>query len=503
MRESLRRASAMILAGMLALLGASLVDGVSCRAIEIPFREILIGTSSSSLLGASDSLQSLLVRWETRFWDLYRMEQGRRFQDYHQFDSRVSALARNGWLLYGFEAGRNALSLEQANVFTDTDRMSGGRTLDNGGLLLGVDGAMRRIPGKPRGRALGAVGWGAGVEASLEAMLTWEERAFVSARAMTAATEIEINEEIDGHYFPFRFPFRADGFQGETAVAARGFQLAAFGGLDVCHGEGSGSDPFRSALYFRWISFGASVRHRIRLLPGNAFILRRLDSGSSFPGYSLNFAINSGNGDVGMERNGVRYLRLKDASFGDTSVRFDFIPIAGAYCSVGWQRLRIEHDGASFFDVWPFSVWDVFSAKRYRLGHVAGRVDLWQFGGGCMIRRKHFDAELRARFEHIDDSFSLRWYERKNILYPFVLSYVAHDETPSIQYRYAMQVEPVLSIRATEHFMVTVSGSGMLPFGRDKKGGEAAPPAPPSSGPGEERSSRGGLLGTIVLTYEL
>jgi hypothetical protein len=493
----------MIIAGTLAFLGAFLVGGVSCRAIELPFREILLGKNSPSLFEESDSLQSLLVQWETRFWDLYRTEQGRRLQDYHQLDSRVSALARSGWLLYGFEGGRNALTLEQANVFTNADRMSGGRTLDDGGLLLGVDGAVRRIPGTPRGRALGSLGWGAGVEASLEAMLAWEGRAFVSVRAMTAATKIEINEEIDGHYFPFRFPFRTDGFQGESAVTAGGFQVAAFGSLDVSHGDYTGSDPFQNALYFRWISLGASVRRGIKLLPGNASLLRRLDSPSSFPGYSLSFAINSGNGDIGMERDGVRYLHLEDADFGDTSVRFDFLPVAGAYCSVGWQRLRVEHDGDSFFDVWPFSIWDVFSAKRYRLGHVAGRIDLWHLGGGCMIRRKHFNAELRAQFEHINDSFSLRWYEREDILYPFIFTYVAHDETPSIQYRYAVQIEPVLSIRATEHLMVTLSGSGILPFGQEKKGGGTAPPAPPSSRPGEERRSHGGLLGTIVLTYEL
>jgi len=502
-RESLRRASAMILPGVFALLGASLVGSVSCRAIEIPFREILLGTNTPSHLGESDSFQSLFVRWETRFWDLYRMEQGHRFQDYHQIDSHVSALARSGWLLYGFEAGRNTLSLEQANVFTDADWMSGGRTVASGGLLFGVDGTMRRIPGKPRGRAVGAVGWGAGVEASLEAMLTWEERAFVSVRAMTDATEIEIDEEIDSHRFPFRFPFRTDGFEGESAVAARGFQLAAFGGLHVSHGDGTGSDPLGNALYFQWISFGASARHGIRLLPGNAFILRRLGPGSSLPGYSLTFAINSGNGDVGMKRGGVRYLHLQDANIGAASVRLDFIPVASASCSVGWQRLRVEHDGASFLDVWPFSIWDVFSAKRYRLGHVDGRIDLWHFGGGCMTRRKHFDAELRARFEYIDDSFSLRWFEREDVLYPFVFTYVAHDETPSIQYHYVLHVEPVLSIRATERITLTLSGSGILPFGRDKKEGGATPPGPPGSRPKEERSNRGGLLGTFVLTYKL
>lgn len=488
---------------MLAFVGASLGDSVSCRAIEFPFREILLGTNAPSHLEEFDSFQRLFVRWETRFWDLYRMEQGNRSQDYHQFDSRVSALARSGWLLCGYEVRQNALSLEETNVFTDADRMSGGRTLASGELLLGIDRTMGRIPGTPRCRALGAIGWGAGVEASLEAMLAWEERAFVSARALTDATEIEIDEEINGHRFPFRFPFRTDGLEGESAIAARGFQLAAFGGLDVSYGDGTGSAGFGNALYFRWISFGASARYGIRVLPGKASFLRRLDPGSSFPGYSLTFGINSGNGDVGMERSGVRYLHLQDTNIGDTSVRLDFIPIASAYCSFGWQRLRIRHDGSSFLDIWPFSIWDVFSSKRYRLGHVDGRIDMWHFGGGCVTRREHFEAELRARFEYIDDSFSLRWYEREDILYPFVFTYVAYDESPSIQYRYALQAEPVLSVRASERFTITLSGSGILPFGREKKVEKPVSPGPPGSRPKEGRSNRGGLLGTIVLTYAL
>jgi hypothetical protein len=489
-------------AAFVVLFAAVLSFHTFIQAFEIPLREVVLGDTRVSLLDYMDDFERSLTIVEGSYFDIYRMKSPSTRHDYHMGGFRLSTLFRSGRLLYGFDAGRSELTLKQDNVYTRADRLRGGRVLTEGGLLFGLETSARRLPlGVKDVLLLGSLGWDEGASASCEGRLKWRRHFELLFRAETFSREIDLSQDINGYRFPFVFPFRTSRIFGEGSMKSGELGIDVRGGFELTRGEGGGKLGFENKLYFRRRSVGVSVSLGLERCGIDARACRRTCRCGKLPGISLSADHRGLEGDVGMYRNDVRYAYLQDIALSNTIVSLDVAPLAGAWISFGWEKYTVRHDGDSFVDVWPFTVWDVFVAKRYRLGHVDGRLDTWFLGLGTAGAARRFEYELRARWEWWHDKGALRWLEREDIVYPVFFKYIAHNELLQVKNRFAIQIEPDLSFRASGRIKIVFSGRLTVPFGREteERPGGAPPPSP--AAPSEEKQVRGGLIGRIAVVY--
>jgi hypothetical protein len=321
------------------------------------------------------------------------------------------------------------------------------------------------------------------------------------------SNRLEIVEDINGHRFPFHFPFRTERWFGRMeSPGGRATRLRLWSGVETSRGEGENVSGFENRLWFRRYTMGGSLGYRLR--PENPRQrVARLRPGSGLPGVRLRVTHHMGNGDVGMYFNGTRYLHLQDLNTRFTTVRLDVVPFRNMSIFGGWQRLGMAQDGQSFFDPWPFIVWDVFVAKRYRLDDAAVQLDTWYAGLGKVWQSKRFELELSGRFEWLRDTGGLDLLERVDILFPFFFRYDRTDKAIDIPFRYAVQFDPSFSWRPSRNVMLRLFGRATVPFGKeatatsestdDPGGGNAAPPL------SDDGTTHGGLTGFVEIIYSL
>jgi len=201
-----------------------------------------------------------------------------------------------------------------------------------------------------------------------------------------------------------------------------------------------------------------------------------------------------------MRYNGTRYLLLDGIETSNVSIRADVVPRSWFAPYVGWERLRVTHDGQSFFDIWPFVIWDVFTSKRYRIGEFDGYLDSWFVGLGGMLRRGSSTFEWSGRFEWWSGGADLVWFERIDILFPFFFDYERNDESRYLKPQYAVQLEAVLDLDLHRWARFRLSGSAAVPFGDSGDRPDFAPPTgggqPPAS-PDSGDITHGGLSGAL------
>jgi hypothetical protein len=217
-----------------------------------------------------------------------------------------------------------------------------------------------------------------------------------------------------------------------------------------------------------------------------------------------------GHGDLGMRSGGTRYLLIDDARVASTRLRLDVMAREHVTVFGGWERLRLRHDGESFADVWPFTIWDVFTARRYRLGHLDSRLDTAFLGAGGFFTAAGVDVEMSGRFEWWEDDIDLDWYERVDILFPFYFEYRSHHASPRLHPRYAVQLDARARIPIGERVAMGLCGRATVPFdigsGDDgNEGGRGGTGGGGAERPrdNEEKSVHGGLTGAVELTVSL
>ncbi len=472
-------------------------------SIEVPFRELLLGDIQFTPLSDSSLQRDARVRIEYRYWDVYRMKSSGEQHDYHQSDVRFTGIQRSGRYWYGMTGMSSSLVIRQENVFTEADRMRGGRDRFGGRVLFGVL-LDYRVP-HVRNRSTEvrcSGGWEDGAAGSAEVGLEWsgERRLFI--RGGTFAGRIDLTEEINGYAFPFPFPSRTSGIRTDCELPIGQLHLAPYISWEVSKGAADEEARFANALYFARFSAGGSLLFRVEENGDGVRAPEKSRPESRLPGIRLSVEHHRCKGDFSMYNQGTRYLHLDDLHVDDTAAKIDAVLLRRGWISFGWERLSVGHAGESFFDTWPFDVWDIFVARRYRLGAVGAHLDTWFMGIGYVYDSERCRVDVEARWEWWRDSGVLRWLEREDILFPFFFRYVSHDEALDIAARYAVQVDPTISIRAGTRLVLSLSGRIAVPFGGDD-GGEPseAPPEPP--GPQEKVTRHGGLEGRISITYTL
>lgn len=485
--------------------GLMLLPASAC-ALEIPFVELLTGRPIRSIIDDAPHYPHSYLSLELRGWDIYHERRESTLHDYQQDAQLITAVWRGKQTLMGFTAGREALGVRQENVYTDADRLDGGRD-QQGAMLLG---GYRFVGNLPLGLTGAEVVAGAGSNGAflgeVEVALAWGRRLTLLTKAERFSSEIVTSQQINGSSFPFHLPMTTSRAFGRLQLLPAARWRVRIEGL---YGENSGAGDvvagFENRLYFeRWAGAftfdrGVSPRYRLYLLPA-------LEGGGG-PGLRVRATYQEGDGRLGMRFDDVRYLYLDGLGWTDTGVRAEVVPLGWLTILGGWQRLRIQHAGGSFADVWPFVIWDVFQAKRYRLARLDTRLDVWYAGVGGRFESHRFLVELVGRVEWWDDVSRLDWLERVDILFPFFFRYEAHSENPEVGATNALQVDAALWFRFAGDTALRLSARATAPFRVGEGSGSTGPPGagepPASPGATPEPSTHGGLSGSLELIVSL
>lgn len=485
---------------------AALITAAAGRpavAAVIPFHRLLLGPPSLSLLDEQTFYPPSYLSISSNYWDIYHESRGASLHNYDSFDSRIRAVLRRHSRMFGFELTQALLTLEQKNAYTDSDRMNGSRDVIGARALFGFEPHAARLPLRlERLRAAGSAGWGEGFSGDCEVEFEWPWL-YTWVRAETFGNKIVVEEAMNGYLFPFHFPFRTDRFSGRAEVRLpRKLRLAVDGGVETSHGEGKEVKGFENRVWNRRLTFGGALdlglarEHAMHLVP-------RFEAAQHPPGFRISFLRHVGNGDVGMYFRGTRYLHLQDMNNYDTIFRCDVLVHRAVSVFGGWERLRFKHDGDSFADVWPFTVWDVFLAKRYRLDDLDVRLDTSFLGAGVLAGRGRVELETTGRFEWWRDNGYFDWLERFGTPYLGIFRYQRHTVTTNLRPLYAVQMDVALGFRVTGRSSVRFSGRALVPFGDepDDGGGSGGgtPPPPGTTEEEEKHKVHGGLLASLEI----
>lgn len=435
-------------------------------------------------------------------WDVFHLRRSNSLHDYDQTDFLINAEATWRSLRFGAEVGRRLLDLEQENVYTDADRLDGERDI--------VTAKAHVLYSRPQGHRLlrlrrydvtASAGWTEGFAGDVEALGEWP-LVCLRLRAQTSGNRIELTQDIGGFRFPFVFPFRTDRLSGRLRLERPdGARLCAWGGVETSHGSGEEVQGFENRLWNRRYFGGASFAYGLRPVLYRDLVAR-LEAGRGWLGFRFTVNRHVGKGDLGMHFNGTRYLRVQNLETCNTNLRLDVVPYGPVSLFGGWERLQVVHNGDTFADVWPFVVWDVFDAKRFRLGEMDIHLDTWFVGAGGFFERGWFDVEASGRYEWWEDAGEFDWLERIAVLFPFVFRYDRHTVTTNVRQTHAIQLDLSVSVRVTTRSSIRFSGRAMVPFGRDEKEPSDGTPGEPGGVPAPDddaERARGGLIGTVEL----
>ncbi|UCH85179.1 MAG: hypothetical protein JSW50_05685 [Candidatus Latescibacterota bacterium] len=480
---------------------------IHADAVEIPFTQLFFGVPTPSTIEDALVYPNSYLSLQAGYWDIYHERAPDKLHDYHQNLQRMKAVWQRGRGLIGFELNRSSLNLRQENVHTDSDQMDGTGEIQGGRLLVGSSRLQGDyIAGIKTCQLVAAAGWRDEFSGEIEALVGWGRLAEIRLRAETRSSSIKIHQAVNGYRFPFYFPFRTDRFYAHfESEPIRSIRARLWGIAERSHGEGDAQKGFenrprvdRHGAGFR-LDYRLERHHRWQINP-------RLErQGGPFPGLRMTAFHHLGDINLNMFFNGTRYLRLDDLQTQNTMVRLDVVPVRWLTVFGGWQRTQIQHAGDSFFDIWPFVIWDVFLAKRYRLGDMDAKLDAYFIGLGTLVETGVFEIDLSGRFEFWDDAGALDLLERVDVIYPFFFEYEKTEKDVDINQRYAIQLDPSVLFRPSFSWGLRVTGRITVPFGKDAESQtepEAAAPSTlgdPGITPTDDKTVHGGIMASIEL----
>jgi hypothetical protein len=474
-------------------------------AVDIPFTQVFFGREFRSLLDDAAHYPASYVSIEATYWDIYFERIGVRLHDYDQQVWSATAIGRSDGILLGAATWSDELSLSQENVYSDDDRMAGSKNNGGGKGIAGYT-LERDMPlALTTIEMLGAAGSNGEFLGEAEVQWSWARTADFLFKWETFANTLEIEEEIAGSRFPFHFPFETDRWFARTQVnAPSAFRFRAWGFYETNSGEGEVVEGFENRVWFERGGAGVTIDYRLEAAHRLLLTPRLSDAAARGPGVRLHAAHTGAEGELGMYFDGVRYLHLDGLHIENSVARLDVVPLRWLSVFGGWERLRAEHHGASFLDVWPFTIWDVFQARRYRLDDFESTLDTWFAGASGRVESRRFRGELAGRFEWWDSATELEWLERVEVLFPFFFRYERHREASELGTDYALQVDAALWWRFGAASL-RVSGRATIPIEEEEAAGAGGGPpggggggGTPASAP-EEHPTHGGLMGTVEL----
>jgi hypothetical protein len=458
-------------AGAAALLGAV----APAAAFDLPDAGTLLGIADPFAV-FPDSLPatvSLRTRVEAR--ELYRHERGAEFQDYDLWNTQALALVRSGNAWVGVRHGTAGVAFDQREVYGERDELRGRRRVEH------VAAAIAVRPGWCEVRALlgGSQGLDAGVHlrglavpgGSLSAWAWWWQ----------GGTDVSQKIHETTFHFPFRYHERAAGAEWTRARGPRQWRArAAYRGL-------AGEEPYEG-------QYNRLDAHRLRLEAVAA------PAAAAGAGWDATLSADGATAGCEMALDGTVYARVRDVRTLRFGGEAGWRARPSVRISAGYDRYRIRCDDPGFADAWPFTVWDVFLATRYRLESIDAHLGVAHAGASWSRGAGRFSWELRGRWEWWASDGDLFWKERVATLPPFFFRFDHHRDGASLSPTHGMQADASVRCDVGRGF-ARLDAQSVAPWGRrdDGNGGGDGGTPDPTPNAGEPESVRGGLRVVVVL----
>lgn len=441
-------------------------------AFELPDLDSLLGTRNP-LAVFPDSLPArgaLRVDLEGR--DIYRYRGGPTRHEYGMWSAVTLALARAGPGWIGARFGSDHLTVIQNEVHGEEDALDGGRDVSRWAAAL----AWRDEVGEARflaGRSGGAGGPEIAGELRRDRIGPLLD---VRARAWRQRSTLDLRQTFHGTSFFFPFEYHDDVGELELAVRPlRTLRVGLRGKRQQVVGEKPDPDRWNLIFVDRW-------RGELRV---ERLAAPRIDAVASLD-----------RSDVGMAMalDGTRYAQVDDLVLTLRSVELGW-RYRSVRLAAGRDDWRMKSGPESWFDVWPFTVWDIFLAQRYRLESADHdwNVDYvrltWTRPAGPLLLG--FD----GRFEWWGDDGALFWKKRVPVLPPFFFEFDHKSTALDWRFTHGAQADVWVGWRpAGSGWFVRLDAQAAGPWGNDGRGGEGPDtPDPPGGDSGGDELHRGGL----------
>lgn len=464
-----RRARAGALAAAAVLLGAA---AAPVRAFELPDAGTLLGLVDPFAVfpDSLPAVASLRARVEGR--ELYRYERGAEFQDYDLWNTQALALWRTGRAWVGVRHGTTGIAFDQREVYDERDVFTGRRRVDH------VAAAFAARPGW--GEVCALLGGSSGVDAAVRVRGVAAPGGALAAWAWWWQGGTDLSQKVRDttFFFPFTYHERAAGAEWTRARGPRRWTArASYRGL-------VGEEPHEE-------QYNRIDAHRLRL-DGTVAPAGRT-------GWDAALSADGAISGVEMTLDGTVYARVRDVRTlrfgGETGWR----PRPSLRFAAGYDRYRVRCDDPGFVDVWPFTVWDVFTGTRYRLESIDAHLGAAHAGAAWESRTGRFSWRLHGRFEWWTSGGALYWKERVATLPPFFFRFDHHTDGASVPSTHGVQADAAVR-RDLGPAFARVDVQLVAPLGRrDGRDGGSDGGGAPDPNAGEPESVRGGLRVVVVL----
>jgi hypothetical protein len=197
-----------------------------------------------------------------------------------------------------------------------------------------------------------------------------------------------------------------------------------------------------------------------------------------------------------MALNGIRYAQMNDLVTTRHLAELGWRPRAPFRVALGYDRWNLESNDPSWFDVWPFNVWDIFTATRYRLDSAS---HTWDVGyvrfTWTPASQRPLSFGLDGRLEWWGDDGRLLWKKRVPTLAPFFFRFDHKSDSLDWSFTHGTQVDSWIEWRTGSRAHLRLDGQLVFPWGKRngaaKPATESAGEAPVDAEQAEDR--RGGL----------
>jgi hypothetical protein len=441
-----------------------------------------------SLLGTGDPLAALpetlpavgSLRVTGEIHDLYRREGGGEVRRYSQWTTTVAGLGRVGPVWAGWRYGSARLDLRLEDVHDEEDVLDGDRDVEHHAAIVagrwrGWEGRLVARPGDEAEAAFELRGPGPGLESA-------------GIRGWWWRSETNLDQELRGTTFHFPFAYRDASLEVRgTTKPWRGWRGA--GRLRLQRIDGDEPHPEQ---YNRFDARRSRLELELERIRSP-----RIDARARWEQAKLG---------VEAVLDGTAYARAQDLFVTGSSVEAGWSPHRAWRVAAGWDGWWTASDDKSYVDIWPFTVWDVFTSTRFRLEKLRGRWDAVYLRGGWTdaVVRTPVRVGVDARLERWFTEGDLFWKNRVPTFPPFFFRFDHHVDGLDPRYRWGAQLDTFAEAPIGSRLRVRIDARLVAPFGReddgepgeDGGGGGTGEPPPPDEG---ERKERGGLTARASL----
>jgi hypothetical protein len=447
----------------------------------LPRIDTILGTSDPLAVFPETLPERGAVRALGEYRELYHYERDPEFQNFSLWNVRWAALVRTGRIWAGWRHGRDRIDFAQREVHEEEDVLDGERDVGHHALLLAARderGDLRLLIGMSRPYEAGLELRGSG---GLLESLRW--------RTWVRESRTDLRQTVRGTTFFFPFPYR----DANAAIEARsrpirGLRFRGGGEVQQVLGRKHRSDWYNVIDVMRLraevdVERTDDPRLDLRTFVGRTVLGAEMALGGTVYGRARDLRSYHGGTELGW-RWGTRRERGE--------VRL----------ALGGEGRWLHSNDPSFLDVWPFTVWDVFTATRYRLERLRQHWTAvyargsWQGEFGRSI-----DLGLDARLEWWSSGGDLFWKKRVPV-FPFFFFRFVHDrESLALDATNGLQADAFARFPIGPGTHLRLDARIVAPFG-DREDGE------PETGDGDgeppieasEKSERGGITLRAILT---